>query len=660
MAKVDKAEKIVVSGEEFVQTSSSSNELQMSFMNVATNGYDEARFNAELQFESLAVGEDVLRFDDIATALTHVLYRYELDEDGNPVYETNENGDLIIKRTRISDNFLNITYQDGKVNVKAFKNLGGGLFRLVLASKDSYNLALDPATIVLEEENFDTTYAVTIRVEDGTKAAAYSIKSADELLMINFNLDKHFRLAANIDLSRVEDLKPLGLINTDVHEFTGSLNGEMTSLIGEEKIKTTSYSITMKVGGYVDTDTYGKLSGLFAIIGEDASISNVQLNVRYVNSFVNTNEKGVKVGSLAGVNNGTIKNVEVYISSNVGDEVDFTGVTAGSINFGGIVGLNNSQIIHSRVENINTLTIVSGAEREHYVGLMAGTNAKDASIVGAYVGKESLNNFMFDVIADVNVINRAASINTVYYVGGVSGLNNGLISGILIGGNMGFEAVVDGIQTGAMAGVVGHSLGDGNSVQLSTALALDINSMAQGIDVAGIIGHALNTQVNTVKFVSVEVDNNSIVSTGKIMGINLVSGVIAKSEAAIVEYASVESFIEYNYDEARLNKNTYYTIIGGEKTAGIIATAIATELRSSFVRANILSLGDINLTSDLADEVNTHYIGKVERDENEELIDNTTYSLVNGVLTSKVDPTLVLNLELYMPGTTVSNETTNW
>ncbi|MBQ9796053.1 MAG: hypothetical protein IJW36_03770, partial [Clostridia bacterium] len=61
IATVDTAERIVVSGNDFVQTSDTSNELQLSFMNVADGGYDEVEFNAGIQFSTQA-SVDNLRF----------------------------------------------------------------------------------------------------------------------------------------------------------------------------------------------------------------------------------------------------------------------------------------------------------------------------------------------------------------------------------------------------------------------------------------------------------------------------------------------------------------------------------------------------------------------------------------------------------------------
>lgn len=645
VAKVDKADGISVSGENFVQTSDTSNELQMSFMSVEDGGYQDVEFNASVYFDNPPTVNGI-RFEDISTALTHVLYEYNFNKDGS------------VSLTRVQNDFLNITYSDGVVNVRAYKSRGGGTFRLVLATKDSYALFdehgsfVDPKTVTLQESNFTTIHGVTIVVSDGELGSEYIINSIEELKLINYNLDSNFVLGTNLDLSHTT-IKPLGLVDEILYPFSGSLNGSRSIIISATNVVVSTYSITMNVNSYAESTANGYVYGLFGIIDEDAEVKNLKFNIQYSSELINDKSiYGTRIGSVAGVNNGTISNVNVNISSS---NVNLNKIKYGTVvDFGGIVGLNKGSIVDSTVECVDDLVINSDRSETltHNIGLIAGTN--DGTIAGSYSGKESLNNFIFDVIANVTVGYTNIADTGMFNVGSVAGTNNGYVQNLLVGGQLVMAEYER--QKGGVGGIVGYN--NYSTICNVTALSLNICSFAGEMNVGGIAGETQNSTINNVKFVSVETAFGSFTAYGQIYGKQLVAGVVANSNDSTIKYATVESFVEVVDNKISGEKETFYTIENGKSTAGLVARIDEdSTVDCSFVRANIKSSGTIILTTSYDDEENTYYIGKVNGTIDE---DNTQYSVINGKINKLQEEQTITLSEYFEVDTSITEQTKIW
>ncbi len=649
IAEVDKAERIIVDGKDFVQTNSESKELQMSFIDVANGGYDSAEFEAGLEFATPTVPNGMLRFDKIQNALTYILYRYALDENGNP--KLDENGNAIY--SRINNDFFDVILQDGVVTINSYKNRGGGLFKLVLATKDSYNLNVDPSTVVLDETHFDNTYELTVRVSDGTKAAAYIINNTEDLELINFNLDKHFVLGANLGYDNEVNIQPLGVVEeydrTVVKPFTGSLSGQFTTVVQGNQDKTSTYSIKIKINGTVMTTENGYLAGLFAILGENAEVSNLNLEVTFGETFTSTDTNGLKIGAIAAINNGKLDNVHITLeeSSTIGF------ASSGVINFGGMVGVNNGEIKASTFESYASLNVVSNEYQRHNIGLIAGLNDTTGSISGAYLGKTSLNNFTYDVIANLNITNTNETNDgnfVKYYAGGVAGTNNGEIYNMLIGGSINMSTRNNlNMQSGALGGVAGATEG-GDIYNLAT-LSLDIISTSSSVNVAGVVGEFKNSDITNVKVISATSSINAEDILGIISGKELVGGIVANAYGGTITHASVESFID-EIDRSGII-STFFTLQTGSTVGGLVANAEGTTIEKSFVNANISSTGDIYLTSNIS-STDTYFIGKVDGTVTAAI---TTYNIVNGKLNGE---DIVLANYAVDISSDVNSETANW
>ena len=472
-------------------------------------------------------------------------------------------------------------------------------------------------------------------MSDGEIGSEYVINTVDELALINYNLQSNFVLGANLDLTGI-DFNPLGLVENSLNPFNGSLNGNFETISSEGTKLIHSYSITMNINKYLVSTEQGAVYGLFGILGENAKLSNLKLNVVFVNNIINTSaNKGTKVGALAGVNNGTISNVLVRINANASDKIEFNGITQGDqVDFGGIVGLNNETIENSRVECVDKLYLLSTRSIKHNIGLVAGTNA--GTISGSYVGKESLNNYIYDVIANVSVKHTNTTQQTAptaYDIGSVAGTNTGTIKNLLVGGTINLTEDVSANVSGYLGGIVGAS--NSGTIETVTALSLNVISATANADVAGIAGSTDGATINNVKFISVATNFGSFTSYGLINGKNNVAGVVANSNNGSIAYVSVESFLDYVVYEGTTDKTKFYTIKDEDSlgvTAGLVANISGTTtVNKSFVNAKISSAGNVVLTSAI-NETNTYFIGEVVKNASSTITNNTTYSIVDGVI----------------------------
>ncbi len=575
IADVKKAERIIATStsDNFVKLSDNKRELQMSFMKAENSTYITDSFNASVEFKDSAETVNTLKYTDISTALTYMLYIWDAED------ETWE---------RYFDDFLEVTFVGGKVNIKAFKDNGGGYFKLVLATKDSYNNAeKDPFTNDIYLEDFDTIREINIRISNGTKEAPYIIKSFAEFKTINKNLSSFFMLAADIVIN--EEFI-IGDNNGTLTQFTGGIDGTFTT-----DISNTNYSITYNVNKMLSS-SYGNVAGLIAIIGQNAEIKNLILNVNYAD-FTSTDGNGLKLGALAGVNNGTIENVVVQLSA--ADSISFNGVTAGSVDFGGIVGLNNTnaEIKSSRVIFDKGLTISSNSKQAHNIGLVAGTNKGEIIGAYAYENKKGLNNVVFDVISNLTINNTQQDNQVTYNIGGVAGVNTNKIETILIGGKITVTEEINNKTTGNLAGIAASS--NGGIIQNLVVMSLNLDATdAQSVKVAGVAGETTAEIVNA-KYVSA-ITKFAIIGDclGQISG-SKVAGIAVNATSGTITNSSVESFVDTIDDETTGDKITFNTLDG--TTIYGISNIGGT---NCFVNANVSKeIEDDNLIS--------YFIGKI-------------------------------------------------
>ncbi|VTR35260.1 Uncharacterized conserved protein [Actinobacillus pleuropneumoniae] len=203
---------------------------------------------------------------------------------------------------------------------------------------------------------------------DGSMEFPYLIETAEQLDAVRNNLEAHYLLAHDIDLSGyalVGGWEPIGI---DSARFSGTFDGQGHRITG------------LGIG-----DHYWSPLGLFGVVGDSGIIENVILeDVKVgVGSYYHGSS-----GGAAGINYGTIREVHVtgavegshysggLAGMNYGliDGSSFSGTAAGLVGVGGLAGENDGEMSRSYAS-----AQVSGDDN---VGSLAGRN--DGRIHSSY------------------------------------------------------------------------------------------------------------------------------------------------------------------------------------------------------------------------------------------------------------------------------------
>ncbi|WP_202708414.1 fibronectin type III domain-containing protein, partial [Sporosalibacterium faouarense] len=237
---------------------------------------------------------------------------------------------------------------------------------------------------------------------NGTTSNPYIITNSEELNLVRYELDGHYKLGNDINLASYGQWETIG---TDKTEFKGSLDGDRHKII----------NLT------IDADSDNQ--GLFGVIHKTAIIKNIGLeNVNVSNT---DNEY---TGALAGENHGLIQNT--YVKGSVKGE-KFTGLLVGdndgtietSYTDGSIVGDSHyvGGLVGYNSGNINeTYSTGSVYGAKNNVGGLVGTN-RDGSIENSYStasveGKHDVGGLVGEV--------TSGTINNCYSTGEVTDIDN--------------------------------------------------------------------------------------------------------------------------------------------------------------------------------------------------------------------------------------------
>ncbi len=572
------------------------NEIEKTFLNTKAGEDVVVEFGAKADYAE----DNAKNYDD----LIFIVDKIKTDEDG--AWVTDTNNEFVIDEYGYE--YFSIVNNNGEITLNANKNHGGGYFRIRIASKDSY---LRTDTIVsggisIDIDVYDTYVDVFFTLTDGSKNARYVIYSDEDLLKINDNLTSHFVLGASIELD--SSFAPIG----GNVEFDGSLVGTRQSTIENNIVISTRYTITYTINQietYTESTT-NAVAGLFARLGERGEVADVDLEVSFNTSSLKYNVAAgkISIGAVAGESKGVIKNVGLIIKSNI----EFIGGTENidsQLNFGGLVGINNGDIIlgNSVIQSSGEVTLTTSVGKTQNIGIVAGENT--GYITGEYQNKSDLNDIVYSVIANLQVENKSIDSSNRYNIGGVSGNNSGIISGIIVGGTIDvYNITAVGIQgaKGYLAGIAGVNTG---TVETNVVLALDLTSNSSALAVAGVVGENTNIVTDSrVISVIMDFDNITDATTGKITGNGIVAGAVALNKGT-VSWIGVEGFV------SKIDADSYYMLKSTANTvAGLVYnnTATGAKLECSFINANINanSSTNVHLTAD-ANELDTYFIGRV-------------------------------------------------
>ena len=600
---------ITVSGDNIVQNGLDSYYIYMSFIDVADNGSTSTQFTATPYY--LSNEPTGLRFDD----LTYELYQVQQDQDGNIMLD----GDNQAIYSKVSNSRLNISIDPDThiVTIQAYKNLGGGLFRLVLASMDSY----DSIT-----QTYTTTYTLFISISDGTMQNKYMISTPQDLYNINNDLSANYVLRNNITASDIVvngqtiSIAPIGGLN----EFNGTLSGTVQNLNSDNEVITSRYKITLMIKNTASATDNNVYTGLFSRLGADAKISDLDIDVNFDTSTFNSTAGGsLNIGAIAGANvGGTISGVNVVLLGGSDNIIFDPSRITTTINFGGMVGLNAGYINlqNCTVSSESQITITTNANVQHNIGMVVGTNSGE--IYGSYLGKESLNNVNYTIIANLVVVNTSFNLSPIIYMGAVAGRNSGgYIHNIIAGGLMRAGDQNANEAEGFVGGIVGYSTDQAGSsisvkgIETVAVLGMDIFGDNSRLGLAGIVGQSENSTITDVRVLASKVafDQSDLTTYGRIVGGGTVAGIIANSTNDEIMNASVESFIA----NSASNDLFYMLHSSSNRVAGLVYISSNTNLNNSFIAANINTNTNLSSTNKIiyltsnANETNVYFLGRV-------------------------------------------------
>ena len=230
---------------------------------------------------------------------------------------------------------------------------------VTISDKATKKILMANENLVEDKEIVVSNMLIRVIAEDGTIndyiiQNVILIGTADELDAIRDGLDKYYRLKNNIDLKeKTEDWEP-------IRSFTGSLDGDGFTISNLKIASTNEYQ------------------GLFGDIDVGGEVFDLNMD------GVNIIGDGKYVGSIAGINKGTITNCNSTCSGIKGLE-----------EVGGLVGANYREIINCSVTigDIEDVLAAQGTIVLAKVGGLVGVNRgiiskSSANVIGKVIGRK--------------------------------------------------------------------------------------------------------------------------------------------------------------------------------------------------------------------------------------------------------------------------------
>lgn len=355
---------------------------------------------------------------------------------------------------------------------------------------------------------------ITIRFANGTETNRFTINDTNDLLAIKDNLSAHYQIKTTIDASSITNKLPLGelkgsIVGTNQYAIITGIN--ITNAIVEET-------------GGVDYNYYG----LFSKIATNAYIEYIQINGQFNIGNSNSPISGEScIGLFAGVNNGKL--------INVGSEISYSNIYINYGSFGGLVGVNNGQIL----QDFTLFEDNSSKTRSETVD-----NLKNNGRYSYQKLTPKITVFMNDFVNVKYMVQN--DLNCITRIGGMVGINNGVIKKIdsqILSFNgytnyMAYSMIkatpinlsqLNSSSTNYLIGIVGGLVGETKITEVS----------GNGRIIAGFnsIDLSNNLQFNTYdeyKFIdgTTQIGNftagNGIVVGGEIWGYGYIGGVVGR------------------------------------------------------------------------------------------------------------------------------------
>lgn len=558
--------------------------------------YDEIRARANTTVNLRTLLQGVNENEEILDKrLYAIVQTSQTEPDTNKLYATLSNDSYCINIDG-GENF------DLIINDKV-----SGSFYIRIIAKDSYT----------NETNYETSKLIKVVIEDGEEQA-YSISTFSQLDAIRKEPNKNYQLVNDIVMSSD--------IWTPIDNFTGALNGNGYSIKGLRLGTVTEDGNVGLFGniGINDTDkTYGTVY--------DIAIENATIQI-------NNPSKALNVGIVAGTNKGIILNTKVSYTT-----ISIT--TTNTLNVGSITGQNDGVVLchnytlsydndnarnstyFSTIDNsaiykriMNGETLASSLSNTIYsTGSYMQISATELANVGGLVGVNngvvngnynatkstgSTINFVTsnqrEVDVYVNINTTSGNIdNSNSTIGGVVGLNYGMISHFDVDGNIGYfdstklESKYTGNNVGGVAGknlVLDVNKDKGNISDISTSVKV------VGVkNVGGAVGLSeanYSTTITALRLSNIKVENYDSTTVGSlVVGATNVGGIVGYANYLNLANSYSKGYTN-KFDSNYVNCGDVY-IYGATTDAiaggGLVGFGANTSIKDSFSTFNIIS-----------------------------------------------------------------------
>jgi len=319
---------------------------------------------------------------------------------------------------------------------------------------ETYTLYFNPNVALSQINPLDGSNTATKPIDEPEQVY---IRTARQIAAVAENMeyfwDLNYVQQLNIDFDLYYEYQSYLKTNNDSFVAGGSALATKIKPIGNS---TTSFTGTytaagesqLSISGHIPTaDTNGN-AGIFGVIGESATISNLIIipdnEIKSGNEVSNVTEIKsdsnsvtlANAGLLAGTNNGTVENVDVLMNSGV--EVK----AAAAANFGLLVGSNTGTVAKSDViigEGAKTPSSMAGEVPQTEITVTGG----DATSVGLLIGTNSAAGTLSECDAVAAVYSEAQTAETGNTESAkkpatinITGANVGLLAGKSEGGTI--------------------------------------------------------------------------------------------------------------------------------------------------------------------------------------------------------------------------------
>ena len=507
----------------------------------------------------LMLGDEVISSTYINSNQLFTSYFGEYTSATSPLLFKYENGNII-------------TYINSSLDVDSFSSE----YTVRVVPSSMLNLATTDEAYLSLFESITVFADQKIIVGTGTELNPFRVSTEQDLIAISTKgLDRHYVLMNDIELTSAWNI-PSGT-------FSGSLSSyQYTS-------ETSNFIIS---GFYFDevitTANVSHKIGFFEELSADASITNVDFEFLNSTVLINTSDSNVVnltsyVGLLSGVNHSSnVSNVSFFPQGIASLSVQIGENARRTVGVGGLVGINESGSIISDVSgeiNISVQNLSSNVSL--YVGGALGENR--ATLSGESVSSKNLWTSSISVNSNISPASSG--------VGGLVGRNNQQVSNI---SNFEVMTTIDARNINYVGGITGLNSGVINETFVSPKIVA--NNYVGGA-VGNSSANASVTNVYVEFFYDQTNTNHASITANEYVG-----GFIGQNSGQITT-SYVHSYVPLTMvtQTETLDSTTFYgDIIAYNYVGGFVGYSESSQIQSCFANLQIGVLGSFSDTDKIA------------------------------------------------------------